>query len=121
MSRLEDIPVYERREEEIPARFYNVWRRAKLHLKEPIHIPLPGLKGLLLILGDEQWVCINEQQNDVPVIVWFGFEALGRDTLHEPVKCKVNHYHFAAQQVALPVLEIMEVSLEQMLHDEGGT
>jgi hypothetical protein len=115
------MPVYEKREEEIPARYYNIWRRAKLHLKEPIHIPLPGLKGLLLILEDEHWVCINQQQNDVPVILWFEFEAKGRDTLHEPVKCRVNHYHFAASQVAQRVLDLMEKSLQQMLHDEGDT
>lgn len=70
-----------------------------------------------MILEDHEWVCVNEPQNDLPVLAWVDFEDRGRDALHLPVKCKINYYHFAASKVRADVLDLMEELLGQRLHD----
>jgi hypothetical protein len=49
------------------------------------------------------------------VLAWVEFEDQHRDALHVPVKCKLNHYHFAASRVRATSLELMETALEQKL------
>ena len=118
MSRVRDMPIYEQRDDEIPAKLYNLWRRAKLHFHLPLRIPLEGYRGLVMVLEDDLWVIVNEQENDLPVIAWVEFEDQARDALHVPVKCKLNYYHFAASKVRAHSLEIMEAALEEKLINE---
>ena len=118
MSRVGDMPVYKQRDDEVSAKLYNLWRRAKLHFELPLRIPLEGYRGLVMVLETHEWVIVNEQENDLPVLAWVEFEDQGRDTLHLPVKCKLNHYHFAASKVRFHSLELMEAELEQKLLNE---
>lgn len=117
MSRVGEVPVYMQRDDQAPAKLYNLWRRAKLHFKTPIRLPLPGFSGLVMILEDHEWVCVNETQNDLPVLAWVEFEDRGRDTLHAPVKCTLNYYHYAASKIRADVLNLMGEILERRLHD----
>lgn len=115
MSRVKDVPVYAQRDDEVSAKLYNLWRRAKLHFSLPIRIPLTGFRGLVMVLEENEWVCVNERENDLPVLAWVEFEDHGRDALHVPVKCKLNHYHFAASKVRAASLELMETALDEKL------
>ena len=115
MSRVKDVPVFEQCEYELEARLYNLWRRAKLHIPFPIRISLPEFKGVVMILEEHEWVVVNEQQEDLPIIAWIDFEDHGRDSLHTPVKCKINYYHFAAKKLQDRVLEVMHDELEEQL------
>jgi hypothetical protein len=115
MSRVGDMPVYEQLNVEVPAKLYNLWRRAKLHLIFPIRFSLEGFRGLVMILDQHEWLCADETMNDLPVICWLNFDDKGRDAIHLPVACTLNYYHFAASKIQTQVLELMEKELEHML------
>lgn len=119
MSRVADMPVYEQRTVEVAAKLYNLWRRAKLHLKCPIRFSLLDYRGLVMILDQDEWLCADETQNDLPVICWLAFVDQGRDTLHLPVQCTLNYYHFAAGKIRAHVLELMEQELERLLDNKN--
>lgn len=111
----DNIPVYARRQDEVAARLYNLWRRARRKLGSPLRVELPGLKGLALVLSDGGWICIDPQLNDIPILAWTNFATQGRDTLHVPVPCELNYYHLGATMVRAKVLELMELMLEERL------
>jgi len=119
MSRVGDVPFYEQREDCLPARLYNLWRRAKLHFKFPIRISLPMYPGMTMLLEENEWVCVDERQNDLPVLAWVEFKDQHRDALHLPVKCKLNYYHFAASKLRVAALTEMEQALERRLQHES--
>jgi len=115
MSRVSGMPVYEQQKVEVAAKIYNLWRRAKLHMQCPIRFSLAGYRGLVMILDKDEWLCADERQNDMPVICWIEFVDQGRDTLHLPVQCTLNYYHFAAYKIRAHVLELMAEELERLL------
>ena len=112
MSRVEGMPVYAQYDEEVSAKLYNLWRRVKLHFTLPLRIPLEGYRDLVMVLEEHEWVCADDSQNDMPVLAWVEFEDQGREAIHLPVKCKLNHYHYAASKVQAASLELMEAALE---------
>ncbi|HHJ81392.1 MAG TPA: hypothetical protein ENJ65_07135 [Candidatus Tenderia electrophaga] len=120
MSRIADLPVYAQRTEELGAELYNLWRRARLHFEMPLRIPLSDSPGFVMILEENEWVCVDETQNDLPVLAWVAFEDQGRDALHVPVTCKLNYYHFAASKVRALALEKMKTLLQQRLHEDNN-
>ena len=118
MSRIGDVPYLAQRNDEVGARLYNLWRRAKLHFTLPMRLPLVDYAGFVMILDENEWVCVDERQNDIPILAWVEFEDKGRDTLHLPVKCKLNYYHFAASKVRTHSLSLMQDELEKRLQDD---
>lgn len=119
MSRIDGLPIYEQRDELLTAKLYNLWRRAKLHFPLPIRMPLSGYRGLVITLEAHRWICADERQDDLPVLAWVEFEDQGRAALHLPVKCKLNHYHFAATKIRAPALVLIERVLEERLRGES--
>lgn len=115
MSRVEGMPVYAQHDEVVSAKLYNLWRRAKLHFDLPVRIPLADFRGLVMVLDEHEWACVDERGNDMPVLAWVEFEDQKRDAIHLPVKCKLNHYHYAALKVHTRSLELMEAELEKRL------
>jgi len=120
VSRVGDVPVYAQRQDQVEASLYNLWRRARLHFKFPMRLPVPGHEGLVLILEEDEWVCADVRQNDLPILAWVEFEDRHRDALHVPVKCKLNYYHFAASKFRAGVLESMKEALEARLRERLG-
>ena len=116
MSRVEGMPVYVQQTVEVPAKLYNLWRRAKLHFACPMQFSLEGYRGLVMILDEHEWLCADERQNDMPVLCWLEFRDQGRDALHLPVTCTLNYYHFAAHKIRDHVLELMEQELNKRLN-----
>jgi len=116
VSRLEGVPCYSREDAEVDAKLYNLWRRAKLHFSLPMRLPLTGYQGLVMLVEEHAWVCVDETQNDIPVLAWLAFADQNRDTLHLPVKCQLNYYHHAASIIRQHTLELMQQELEKCFH-----
>jgi len=116
MGRLiEDIPVFAARCDVVPARHYNLWRRARMRLGTPIAIGLPELKEMELILEHDAWVVIDHNRHQVPVLAWTAFSPPPERGLHEPVPCTLNYYHFMASSLRAPVLDYLFTGLEKRL------
>jgi hypothetical protein len=109
------MPVYASRPCELDAAQYNLWRRARLHLGSPLRLSMPGLKQMVLILEDDSWVVVDENQYDLPVLAWVKFQDSHRDNLHKPVPCTLNYYHYMASSVRGKVLARMSETLEALL------
>jgi hypothetical protein len=76
---------------------------------------MPGLKQMVLILEDDSWVVVDENQYDLPVLAWVNFQDSHRDNLHKPVPCTLNYYHYMASSVRGKVLARMSETLEALL------
>lgn len=114
-SRLDDIPVYELIETTVPAAEFNLARLALKRLGNIIHIPLVGLRKLELIIDTEDWIVIDNDLNEIPVLAWTDFETEGRTSLHEPIPCKLKTYHAHAQMILEQVQEFMEKELSKRI------
>lgn len=110
-GRLDDIPIYELIESSVSAANYNRVQIAFKRLGEPIGIPLTGLRHLELILDHEDWVVVDHDMNDIPILAWTDFQAGGRSALHEPVPCLLKTYHMHAKVILKRVTEFMEQEL----------
>ena len=119
MSRVDDVPVYEQRDDTVEAKLYNLWRRAKMHFSMPMRLEFEELPGVAMILDRDEWACVNTKQSDLPLLAWVKFEDQGRNSLHTPVACKLNYYHYAASKYRSKVLQLTEVVLEKKLHEAG--
>lgn len=119
MSRIDDVPIYEQRDEHVDAALFNLWRRARQHLTFPLRLGITALPGIEMIVDDRAWVCVNTRQNDLPILAWVDFDYHGRSALHEPVACKLNYYHYAASRYRAGVLQAMEQELQQCLEERG--
>jgi len=115
VSRIGDVPYYAQRDAKVDAKLYNTWLRAKRHLKLPMRWPLVDYSGFVMIVEDEAWVCVDQSNNDFPVLAWIEFEDQCRDALHLPIKCKLNYYHVAATKVRAHSLELMQQETENHL------
>jgi len=115
VTRINDMPVYGAQTEQMEASLYNLWRRARLHLDMPLRIDLPGLKQMVLIVEDDCWVVVDQSQYDLPVLAWVDFQDTGRTTLHKPVTCTLNFYHYLASHLREKVLARMGEALKARL------
>ncbi len=116
-TRIHDMPVYAARTDQVEAALYNLWRRARLHLPMPMRIDLPELKQMALILEEDSWVVVDQCQYDLPVLAWLDFQDTGRTSLHTPVSCTMNYYHYMASHLREKVLALMLEALESRLSE----
>ena len=114
-GRIDTMPVLAARSQQIDAVLYNLWRRAKLHLAMPLRIDMPQLKQMVFIVEQDRWIVVNARQFDLPILAWVKFQDSGRSSLHTPVTCTVNYYHFMASQLRDKALHIMADELEKRL------
>ena len=117
-SRLADMPIMAQRPDHIDAAAFNVWRRARRRWGNPMRLEGLGLKQMEMILCDRYWVCVDSFQHDCPVLAWVDIEDSHRDSLHKPIACTLNYYHFAASALREPVLKAMQDALNQRLKAE---
>jgi hypothetical protein len=120
-TRIHDMPIYATRSEQMDASLYNLWRRARLHLKLPLRLKLPALKSMCLILENDCWVVVDPRHDDLPLLAWVDFQGIGRSNLHQPVACTINYYHFMASAVRPKVLAEIGAELEAQLHNEKSS
>ena len=114
-TRITDMPVYEKRDGQVDAALYNLWRRARLHGNLPLRIELPEQKQMVLIVEEDSWVVVDQNQYDLPMLAWVEFQDAGRDSLHTPVACTMNFYHYMASRLRQPALECLAEALEEKL------
>jgi hypothetical protein len=116
-GRLDDIPVFERKQTTVPAADFNLVQIALNRLGEPLHIPLTVLRSLELILERESWIVVDRDLNDIPILAWTDFQSGGRTTLHAPIPCQLKTYHLHAPVILEQVTAFMEQELETRLSE----
>lgn len=104
MWRLNDIPVYSTVPTIVDAKIFNLIRLAVLKSREPIRITLNTMSHVDMIIDHDSWVCVDNTNNDFPLVAWVEFETQQRDNLHTPINCKRKAYHFVAGKVAADAL-----------------
>ncbi len=114
-TRITDMPVMVARTQQIDAGLYNLWRRAKLHLNLPLRMELPEFEFMVLIVEQDDWVVVDANKFDLPILAWVDFRDKGRDSLHTPVECTLNYYHFMASKLREPSLHFLADELQQRL------
>jgi len=105
MYRLIDLPVYSATPTAITAEQFNLIRRAVINSSQPIRIPLNNLTHVDIIIDKDSWVCVDNSNNDSPIVAWVNFESQHRDAIHTPIGCTKNYYHFAAGKVSATALQ----------------
>ena len=114
-TRHNEVPQYDSRPGKVDAVYYNDVQTALKQLGSQIRLTIPKLKHLDLILQKDAWVIVDKVLNDVPIAAWTDFETEGRNSLHEPVKCQIRYFHYAARMVLNRTLEAMELLLGEEL------
>lgn len=117
-ARLAEMPVIARRDDYLEADVFNLWRRARMRLGSPIRLTGLGLRQIEMILTDTYWVCVDAVQYDCPILAWVGLDDRNRDSLHKPIPCTLNYYHFGASAVRLRALLKAREILEERLRNE---
>ncbi|VAW59977.1 hypothetical protein MNBD_GAMMA08-558 [hydrothermal vent metagenome] len=103
---------------EVQAIYYNHVQTALKRLNNQIRFKIPTLKHLDLILQNDAWIVVDTVLNDMPIIAWSDFNIEHRETLHQPVKCVIRFYHFAADKIMDKTLEAMELVLGEKMADD---
>ncbi|MFQ5469292.1 MAG: hypothetical protein ACE5EH_03190 [Gammaproteobacteria bacterium] len=114
-SRIEDVPKLSTVSTMIDASRYNQVRLALSRIDSPLRIPLPGLRGMDMILESDAWVCVDRTLYDLPVLAWTDFKRLSSTGIHEPVKCLLHTYHIHADLITETVLSTLTRILGQKL------
>ena len=117
-TRHNEIPRLETREGQVNATHYNHVQTGLHRLHEKLRYQIPKLKHLDLILQKDAWIVVDKVLNDMPIIAWTNFETDHRDTLHEPIKCEIRLFHYAAEMILDRTLEAMELLLGEELDNE---
>ncbi len=115
MSRVGEVPCLARREDQVDACLYNLWRRARARSLLPLRFPLPDSPGVEILVEQNAWVCVNGRQADLPILAWVEFADRGRSALHTPVPCMLNYYHYAASSYRARALAALEAELSRLL------
>ena len=115
MSRIHDMPVYATREDKVDGALYNLWRRARLHRILPLRIELLPSKQMVLIVEEDHWELVDQKQYDLPMLAWLDFQDTGRSSLHMPVVCTLNYYHYMASRLRSRSLQQLSEVLEKRL------
>lgn len=116
-SRLDDIPVFERRDAVLTANLYNLALIAQKRLESELRLPLPQLRTLDLIIDKDAWIIIDTHSNEVPVAAWLDFRREHNNTIQEPIQCELRLYHKDADIILDRVLEAMELLLGERISE----
>ena len=99
----------------IEASCFNHVRLALNRFGKPLRFPLPGHRGLEMILDDHLWLCVDSVQGDMPVLAFNAFNTTERDGLHQAVRCELRLYHIHAGLIMSTALERMDQALAERL------
>lgn len=103
-SRIDEVPKLRSQPAIIDGRRYNQILLGVRRLKNPLRLPLPGLRGMDMLLDREAWVCVDRTLYDLPVLAWTDFRPAERRAIHEVVPCQLHYYHINAELISEPVL-----------------
>lgn len=102
----------------ISAVYYNHVQTGLKRINNSLRYKIPTLKHLDLILHDDAWIVVDTVLNDMPILVWTDFKTDHRETLHEPIKCNIKFFHYAAEMIMNKTLEAMELLLGEELGND---
>lgn len=97
----------------IAAEDYNRIRVVLLRERTPMQVRPEKLRGLLCILDESEWLCLDEIENLRPILAWRNFDAPARMSLEDPVECDLYLYHMHAGLLMGRVLEAMVQAVEE--------
>jgi hypothetical protein len=115
MAAMRELPPLRALPRRLDAAAYNRVRLALRRLGRPLRIVLPQHRGIEAILDDDAWVCVDATRDDLPVLAWRAFAVQGRDSLHHPVDCRLELYHFCAGLIMGTALEALDRALRARL------
>lgn len=114
-TRHDEVPVFEYRDGQVDAAHYNHVQVALNRLGSELRLQLPGLKHLHLVLQRNAWIIVDIAFNDLPIAAWDQFRSGGRESLHQPIPCRLRLYHGSAGMVLRKSLAIMDDILNERL------
>lgn len=114
-SRLRELPALKVMDSVVVAKHYNRVRLALTRLEDPLRFPLPHLRGLDMVLTQDEWVCVDRTLNDLPVLAWTDFQRQSRTALHAPIPCRLRFYHAYAGLIVGTLLQDVAVILAERL------
>lgn len=117
-THIDDVPKLRTEATYIEGQRYNQVRLGLLRLGGPIRLPLPGLRGMDLIIDARSWVCVDRTLYDLPILAWTDFNHRQRVGLHEKVSCLLHYYNVHADLITETVLTTMMTMLANALNDE---
>lgn len=115
-TRLDSVPVMHSVHQQIDAHTFNTIRLGMLRLPAPIRLAIPGMRDLRILLDKDLWLCVDESNNDLPILAFSDFEVANRTELAAPVKCLVRYYHYHADLIRQAALETAVSYINQQLH-----
>ena len=115
MQTIHDLVPLRSMTKQVEATCYNQVQLALHRLHRPLRLELPGYAGLEMRLEQEDWLCVDVVQGDLPVLRWHSFDVHNRQNLHEPIVCRLDLYHVQAGLVMGTVLDVLEAQLKQLL------
>ena len=110
---LDEFPPLRVMQKHIAAKDYNCIRLGLIRERLPLQLRLKDFRCLLFILDESAWICIDECQNDLPVLAWTNFKTAQRSALHQPVECELRLYHMHAGLVMGTVLDALVDSMAE--------
>ena len=109
----EDYPTLRVMHKTITADDYNRIRIGLSREKLPWRIKLTRIRCLQFVLNETAWVCIDECQDDLPIMAWADFNTEQRESLEDPVSCRLHLYHTHAGLVMGNALDALVESIEE--------
>jgi len=116
-TRHQELPQLNHRASKVEAHYFNRVQTAFKRIDKEIRFKIPKLKHLDLILQKDAWIVVDTVLNDVPILVWTNFETQNRKSLHEPIKCEMLLFHFAATMILERTLVAMDEIIKAQLAD----
>jgi hypothetical protein len=114
-SRLHDIPILKSTRYRMEAVYYNRVYIALKRIGNPLRIELINLRGLDIVIDNDEWICVDRAIGDFPTMAWTGFERNKRNALYEPVPCELRLYHSHAELICGTVLDLVYRCLSKQL------
>jgi hypothetical protein len=108
---------------QIAAEDYNRIRLGLLRERRPLRVRIDRFRCLLCILDESEWWCIDECQDNQPVLAWRNFDTRERASLNASVECDLHLYHVQAGLLMGSVLEAMARAVDahhRSRHEHGS-
>ncbi len=111
-----DLPPIRTLPKTIDARRFNRIRLCLLRVANPLRVTLCGrVSHADMLLGDERWLCVDRQADEMPLLAWTDFRLGRRAALNDPVPCTLHLYHSHAGLLIGPVLAALDDAAGELL------
>ena len=110
---LDDFTVLRVVPKVITADDYNKIRIGLSHEKLPWLTSLKQFRCLQCVLDETTWACIDECQNNLPILAWTDFKVSERESLGSPVQCQLLLFHVHAGLIMGSALDALVETVEE--------